>query len=173
MASLNPPDTSVALSKVSRKTLLASPNLSYTLGVSNRILAEKPLTSQNISKPLVPPSSVSEPPIDPSRILGMLPVPLIYSSITTESDPEPQCATPQVRHKYKISLGHEAAIDFSSWIALNVIYSSLFASFLGSSFRSLSKNKDKALASNLNIPPISGPIKSIAVKIKNAQKKPD
>lgn len=74
--------------------------------------------------------------------------------------------TPQIRRKYKISSGYEAAIDFSSPTAPSVTYSCS----LGSSFRSLSNNADNSLAINFDSPPLSGPIESIAARKKNAEK---
>lgn len=168
LAPPNPPDTPVVLSKVPAKTPLVPPNPLYIPRIPSRVLAEKPLVPPNISEPPVPPTSISEPPIDPSRVPETPLVPLIYPSITTEGDAGPQRPTPQVRRKYKISSGHEAAIDFSSPTAPSITYSCSFANSLGSSFRSLSNNADNPLAINLDSPPISGPIESIAARKKNA-----
>lgn len=170
---LAPPNllnTPVILSKVLVKIFLAPPNLSYILGIASKILAEKLLVPLNISEFLVPPSSVSEPSINLSRVSKTPLVPLIHLSIITEGDLGPQHPMPQVRRKYKIFLGYEAAIDISSPTASSVTYSYLFASLLSSFFRSLSNNIDNSLATNLDSPSISRPIKLIITRKKNAQK---
>lgn len=171
LASANPSNTPLVLSKVPAKTPLVSPNPSYTLEVLSRVLAEKSLVPPNISKSPILSSSISELPIDPSRVLETPLVPLIHPSITTKGDLGPQRLTPQIKHKYKIFLEYEAFINFLSLTIPSVTYSRLFASSLSSFFKSLSNNVDISLATNLDSPSISGLIESIIAKKKNAQKK--
>lgn len=92
-------------------------------------------------------------------------------TLTTEDDLGPQHPMSQVKCKYKISLKHEAAINFLSLTVLIVKYSHLFGNFLGSSFRLLSNNTNNSLTINLDSPPINRSSKSIIAKKKNAQKK--
>lgn len=88
-----------------------------------------------------------------------------------EDDLESQYLMLQVRGKYKIFLEYKITINFLSLIALNIIYNHLFANYLGSFFELLSNNVNNFLVINLDGLLISGLIKSIIARKKNAQKK--